>query len=167
MPSCRWHRCRGPLDAIRASRRYCSVACRVAAHRSRAHAQRLRACTVELVGRREAVAVIVRYEHLGTMGNATLFFGLRSPAGILLSLVGFGKWRARGGFRLQRCPGKRLDVGAGAAQQRQSPDRPRAALRTPASQAARGQSLQRRALRRSGSSPSSGRVCTVHDEAPE
>jgi hypothetical protein len=45
---------------------------------------------VELVGRREAVAVIVRYEHLGTMGNATLFFGLRSPAGILLSLVGFG-----------------------------------------------------------------------------
>jgi hypothetical protein len=48
---------------------------------------------VELVGRREAVTAIVRYEHLGTMGKATLFFGLRSPNDRLLSLVGFGNGR--------------------------------------------------------------------------
>jgi hypothetical protein len=90
MLTCRYHRCRGPLDAIRVSRRYCSTRCRMAAHRARADAERLRACKVELVGRREAVAVIVRHEHLGTMGNSSLFFGLRSPSDRLLSLVGFG-----------------------------------------------------------------------------
>jgi hypothetical protein len=50
---------------------------------------RLRACTVELIGRREARALIRRHELLDTVGNASLFFGLRGPDDRLLSIVGF------------------------------------------------------------------------------
>jgi hypothetical protein len=42
------------------------------------------------VDRREARAFLLRYELLGTSGNCRLYFGLRDPAGHLLSLVGFG-----------------------------------------------------------------------------
>jgi hypothetical protein len=62
----------------------------VAHHRAARYAQQLRACRVELIGRVEAVSVIVRYEHLGTVGNATLFFGLRTPGDRLIGVVGFG-----------------------------------------------------------------------------
>jgi hypothetical protein len=90
MRTCLWHRCRRPLEAIRASRPYCSVRCRVAHHRTGRYAQKLRACRVELIGRVEAVSVIVRYEKLGTVGNATIFFGLRTPGDRFIGVVGFG-----------------------------------------------------------------------------
>jgi hypothetical protein len=76
---CRWHRCRGPLKAERASRRFCSGRCRMASHRSGRYAARLRACTVEPIGRREGRAFILQHELLGTVGNAVIFFGLRDP----------------------------------------------------------------------------------------
>jgi hypothetical protein len=85
---CAWHRCRGPIQCQRASRRYCSGRCRMAAHRAGAH--QLRRCTVELVSRREARQFILRHEALGTCGNAWLWFGLRDPRERLLSFVGFG-----------------------------------------------------------------------------
>jgi hypothetical protein len=50
----------------------------------------MRACTVEKIPRREAHALIRRYEFLGTVGRAALFIGLRAPDGRVLSLVGFG-----------------------------------------------------------------------------
>jgi hypothetical protein len=50
----------------------------------------LRACLVEPISRREAAPFIRRYEHLGTVGHARIFFGLRSPIGRLLGVVGFG-----------------------------------------------------------------------------
>ena len=87
---CAWHRCRGPLQARRATRRFCSVRCRVASHRARHGAAQLRQCTVEPLARDEAVAFILRYELLGTVGNVRLFFGLRAPNGMLLAAVGFG-----------------------------------------------------------------------------
>jgi hypothetical protein len=62
----------------------------MANHRAGRYAQRLRACTVELMDRREARAFIVRYELLGTAGNCALWFGLRDPSGRVLSIVGFG-----------------------------------------------------------------------------
>jgi hypothetical protein len=75
---------------MRVTRRFCSDACRVAVHRSRQYAQRLRSCTVGLVGRGKARALIRRHELLGTCGNAALWFGLRGPDDRILSLVGFG-----------------------------------------------------------------------------
>ena len=54
------------------------------------YARQLRACTVEQLQRAEARAFILKYELLGTCGNTRLWFGLRSPAGKLLSVVGFG-----------------------------------------------------------------------------
>jgi hypothetical protein len=50
----------------------------------------LRDCRVELIGRVTALCLIVPNERLGTMGNSTLFFGLRAPSDRLLSVVGFG-----------------------------------------------------------------------------
>ena len=44
----------------------------------------------EMVGAKEARALIKRHEHLGTCGNASLFVALRDPAGRVQSLVGFG-----------------------------------------------------------------------------
>ena len=87
---CRWHRCRGPLAAERASRQYCSTRCRIAGHRARQGAARLRQCKVERIEKREARALIRRNEFLGTAGNCVVFFGLRDPNGKLWSLVGFG-----------------------------------------------------------------------------
>jgi hypothetical protein len=88
---CRWHRCRAPLQrAERASRRFCSGRCRMASHRAGHYARRLRACTVESIGRREGRAFIFQHELLGTVGNAVIFFGLRDPTGKLWSVVGFG-----------------------------------------------------------------------------
>jgi len=43
MPTCRYHRCRRPFATVPASRRFCSPRCRVAGHRARVHARRLRA----------------------------------------------------------------------------------------------------------------------------
>jgi hypothetical protein len=87
---CAWHRCRKPFRAIRCTARYCSPNCRTSAHRAGHYAARLQACTVELLGKREARAFILRHEHLGTTGNARLWFGLRDRRGRLLSVVGFG-----------------------------------------------------------------------------
>jgi hypothetical protein len=50
----------------------------------------LRACRVEPIERAEATPFIRRHEHLGTVGNAAIWFGLRCPAGRLLGVVGFG-----------------------------------------------------------------------------
>jgi hypothetical protein len=118
MANCRYHRCRGPLDAIRVSRRYCSARCRVAAHRARADAQRLRACRVELVGRVEAVAMIIPNEKLGTMGRSRIFFGLREPSGRLLSIIGFGPGPNAAGQHCDIVIGARLDPSGVTAQQR-------------------------------------------------
>jgi hypothetical protein len=75
----------------------------MAAHRSARYAGRLRACTVELLGRREAGTFILRHEPLGTCGNARTWFGLRDPRGHLLSVVGFGHGpHSSGGVVLER-----------------------------------------------------------------
>jgi hypothetical protein len=87
---CAWHRCRGPFQRQRSTRRFCSTRCRVANHRAGYYAARLRACKVELVNRIEARALIRRKEFLQTCGNAALWFGLRDGGGKLWSLVGFG-----------------------------------------------------------------------------
>jgi hypothetical protein len=58
--------------------------------RAGSYAARLRACTVELLRKREARAFILRHEALGTCGNVRLWFGLRGQRGRLLSVVGFG-----------------------------------------------------------------------------
>jgi hypothetical protein len=50
----------------------------------------LRACLVEPIPRGEAAPFIRRFEHLGSTGQATLWFGLRAPDGRLLGVVGFG-----------------------------------------------------------------------------
>jgi hypothetical protein len=62
----------------------------MASHRAVRYAARLRACTVEPIGRREGRAFILQHELLGTVGNAVIFFGLRDPTGKLWSVVGFG-----------------------------------------------------------------------------
>jgi hypothetical protein len=51
----------------------------------------LRSCRVELIGRVEAVALILKFEPLGHMGQARLFFGLRAPDDRLLGACGFGR----------------------------------------------------------------------------
>jgi hypothetical protein len=90
MTDCRWHRCRRPLEAIRASRRFCSVRCRVAHHRAGRYAQQLRACRVELIGRVEASSIIIEHEHLGTLGNSELFFGCARRMTACSGVIGFG-----------------------------------------------------------------------------
>lgn len=50
----------------------------------------LAGCTVEPVTRREAMPIILRYEWLGTMGRARVWYGLRAPSGELLGVVGLG-----------------------------------------------------------------------------
>jgi hypothetical protein len=87
---CGFHRCRAPLAALRSTRRYCGVRCRVAAFRAKREAARLRSCTVEVMARAEARALIRRHEHLRTVGNASVFVGLRDHCGRVLALVGFG-----------------------------------------------------------------------------
>jgi len=47
-------------------------------------------CTVGPVTRRDAARIILRYEWLGTMGRAKIWYGLRAPDGELLGVVGFG-----------------------------------------------------------------------------
>jgi hypothetical protein len=90
MNCCR--RCRGVLEALRSTRRYCSNACRQAAYRNAGlfRGVELRACKVEPISRREAAPFIRRYEHLGTVGHARIFFGLRAPDDRLLGVIGFG-----------------------------------------------------------------------------
>ena len=53
----------------------------MASHRAGHYARRLRACSVEWIGRREARDFLLRHELLGTTGNACLYFGLRDPIG--------------------------------------------------------------------------------------
>ena len=85
--------CGGPLTARRNTRRYCCGACRTAAYRHRLTigSVELRTCSVELINRVEAAAVILPREHLKTLGNAQIFYGLRTPDGRLLGAVGFGR----------------------------------------------------------------------------
>jgi len=51
----------------------------------------LRGCRVEPVTRAEARPIILRYEWLGTMGTCCAWYGLRSPEGDLLGVVGFSR----------------------------------------------------------------------------
>jgi hypothetical protein len=84
--------CRGPLAAIRNTRKYCRQTCRELSYRQRKALGpcKLRDCSVEPISRREAAPFIKRYEHLGTVGMARIFFGLRAPGGRLLGVCGFG-----------------------------------------------------------------------------
>lgn len=84
--------CRAIVAAIRSTRIYCSNACRTAAYRHRIAVGpvKLRDCTVAPIERSEAAPFIRAHEHLGTVGNARWYFGLRCPAGRLLGVVGFG-----------------------------------------------------------------------------
>jgi hypothetical protein len=100
------------------------------AHRARHDARRLRACRVEPIGRTEAVSVIVRYEHLGTVGNSRVFFGLRAPDDRLLGVVGFGNGAPCGGRRLRCSARARLDKHQSPAQQWEPSDWPGASVRT-------------------------------------
>jgi hypothetical protein len=59
-------------------------------HRSKLGSVKLRDCRVEPISRREAAPFIKAHEHLGTLGNAALFFGLRHPGGRLIGALGFG-----------------------------------------------------------------------------
>ena len=85
--------CRGALVACRITRRYCSGACRTRAYRHRiaVGAVELRDCKVEPIAKPEAAALILKYEHLGTLGRSILFYGLRTPAGHLIGAIGFGR----------------------------------------------------------------------------
>jgi hypothetical protein len=84
--------CRALVAAVRRTRRYCSGACRTRAYRHRiaVGSVKLRSCTVAPITRAEAAALILKREPLGTLGNARIFFGLRTPAGRLIGAVGFG-----------------------------------------------------------------------------
>jgi hypothetical protein len=57
----------------------------------------LKGCTVAAISRDVACAVIKRFEWLGTIGRARLFFGLHAPDGQLLGVVGFGHGAHDGG----------------------------------------------------------------------
>jgi hypothetical protein len=57
----------------------------------------LQGCTVAAISRDVASAVIKRFEWLGTIGRARLFFGLHAPDGELLGVVGFGPGAHDGG----------------------------------------------------------------------
>ena len=50
----------------------------------------LRDCQVEPITRLEAAAIILPREHLGTLGSARIFYGLRIPDGRLIGALGFG-----------------------------------------------------------------------------
>jgi hypothetical protein len=84
--------CRSLVAAIRRTRRFCSGACRTTAYRHRlaVGTVELRDCQVEPISRREAGPFIKAHEHLGTLGNASVFFGLRCPVGRLIGALGFG-----------------------------------------------------------------------------
>jgi hypothetical protein len=102
--------CRGVVEAVRRSRRYCSNACRQASYRNSRpwRGVELRHCLVEPISRSEAAPFIRRYEHLGTLGLARIFFGLRAPGGRLLGVVGFG----HGPHSAGRCADAVLERGA-------------------------------------------------------
>jgi hypothetical protein len=57
----------------------------------------LEGCTVAAISRDVACAVIKRFEWLGTVGRARLFYGLHAPGGKLLAVVGFGHGAHDGG----------------------------------------------------------------------
>ena len=84
--------CAGAMVARRSTRRYCSGACRTRAYRHRLAigSVELRACRVEPITRAEAARIILPREHLGTLGRARVFYGLRIPDGRLIGAVGFG-----------------------------------------------------------------------------
>ena len=85
--------CGGPLVAIRSTRKHCSPSCRTRAYRHRRAIGpvKLRECTVEPIPKAEAAPLILRHEHLGTLGQCRLFYGLRAPGGRLIGAVGFGR----------------------------------------------------------------------------
>ena len=88
---CAWHRCRGPIQRQRATRRYCSAALPHGCPSLRPlcpPSARLYGRAVGPAARRRTF--ILRHEALGTTGNVRLWFGLRHPRGHLLSVVGFG-----------------------------------------------------------------------------
>ena len=80
------------MVARRSTRRYCSGACRTRAYRHRLAIGpvELRDCLVEPISRAEAARIILPREHLGTLGRARVFYGLRIPDGRLIGAVGFG-----------------------------------------------------------------------------
>ena len=92
-------RCRGPLIAIRSTRKYCCAVCRQIAYRQRRALGpvELRECVVEPITKAEAAALILRHEHLGTLGRANKFYGLRTPTGRLIGALGFGPGPLGGG----------------------------------------------------------------------
>ena len=57
----------------------------------------LQSCTVAAISRDVASVVIKRFEWLGTVGRARVFFGLHAPDGELLGVVGFGHGAHDGG----------------------------------------------------------------------
>jgi len=102
------------IDARRSTRRFCSSACRKAVHRAGrrpllvpiAHQRRIRdieasrdprpamatleGATVVEIPFAEAKALVIRYEHLGSMPSApTACYGLRTPEGELAGVVCF------------------------------------------------------------------------------
>jgi hypothetical protein len=84
--------CRSLLTVIRRTRKFCSNACRQQAYRNRiaVGSVKLRDCSVEPIPRSEAAPFILKHEHLKTVGNAKIFFGLRSPIGKLLGVARYG-----------------------------------------------------------------------------
>ena len=84
--------CSGTLHARRSTRRTCSNACRQRAYRNKRAigSVELRDCLVEPISRAEAARIILPREHLGTLGSARIFYGLRIPDGRLIGALGFG-----------------------------------------------------------------------------
>jgi hypothetical protein len=63
---------------------------RAALQDPRPELESLAGCTVEPVTREQAKPIILRYEWLGTMGRARVWYGLHAPDCELLGVVGFG-----------------------------------------------------------------------------
>jgi hypothetical protein len=102
--------CGEPVEAERSSKRFCGVACRMRAHRSRTKPRSyqrrialremaasgrpkmasLDGCEVRRVETQEVRDLIVRYEWLGTIGRANAAYALVAPNGGLLGAVLFG-----------------------------------------------------------------------------
>jgi hypothetical protein len=81
----------------------------LAAHAAnpRPRLESLQGCTVTMVSRKTASAMIKRFEWLGTIGRARLFYGLQAPHGELLGVVGF----APGAHDAGRCGALVLERG--------------------------------------------------------
>jgi hypothetical protein len=83
----------------------------------------LRDCTVSQVSHNVASAMIKRFEWLGTIGRARLFYGLHAPDGHILGVVGFGHGPHDAGSLWRSGARTRLYAAARAAERREFPDR--------------------------------------------